>query len=183
MEMLGNHPLKSFAKAPGGSRLDPAEGQCMASAPHPCLSRAGYMKGWNSQNYNRIKLMVPTGRNSRAPGGSLLWLRASPNEGKPPAASRLLEEQLQFHTHRSNISQCPRILPCWETASAPSGLLFLPSLASSPASSETHQHRRAASCRQQPQAVTLRTGRAAGSTHWDTPRAGRKDGERRMESG
>lgn len=51
--------------------------------------------------------MVPTGRNSRAPGGSLLWLRVSPTKGKPPAASRLLEEQLQFHTQNSNISQDP----------------------------------------------------------------------------
>lgn len=51
--------------------------------------------------------MVPIGRNSRAPEGPLLWLRASPIKGKPLAASRVPEEQLQLHTQKSNISQYP----------------------------------------------------------------------------
>lgn len=97
--------------------------------------------------------MVPTGRNSRAPGGSLLQRRVSPTEGKPPAASGLLEEQLQFCTQKSSISQSPS----FSDGKQPQLLL-----ASSPAAPETQRHRRATSCTHQPQAVTPRNQMSCG---------------------
>lgn len=95
-------------------RVGPWRGTLPASAPHASQPSPLSVQGWIHNGAEltelkqvRIKLMARTGRNSRAPGGSLLRLRASPTEGKPPAASGLLQEQLQFHTQQSNISQYP----------------------------------------------------------------------------
>lgn len=117
----------------------------------------------------RIKLMARTGKNSRAPGVSLLQLRVSPTEGKPLAASGLLQEQLQFHTQQSSISQ----YPSFPAGKQPQLLLApLPPL-------WTHQHRRASSRTHQPQAVAPRDGMSCGIHLWLLGHAqGREEGWR-----
>lgn len=102
--------LQKHQEGPGRSLERDTAGQCPPRLPALTPVCPGLIHNGaelTELKQARVKLMARTGRNSRAPGGSLLQLRASPTEGKPPAASGLLQEQLQFHTQQSNISQYP----------------------------------------------------------------------------
>ena len=119
--MQGNHRLKSFAKAPGGVRVGPRSvGHCMpmppapqrepgqppSPDPPPPVPCPRSVQGWIHKGLQltelkkaKIKLMVRTGRNSRAPLRAFAPAQSvSPPRAKP-AGSRLgsSEKQLQFH--------------------------------------------------------------------------------------
>lgn len=180
--MLGNHPLKSFAKAPGGSRC---RGTLHGQYPPSLPSLIPVCPGLDTQRV----------RTHRTRTGSNSWCQQEETQELLGAFALAQSESHQGNT--SDSFQGPRgaastahtkeqhlpvsILPCWETASAASGLLFFPSLAPSPAASETHKHGRATSHIHQPQVVIPRNGMSCGlvaSTHSDTSRAGGMESRR-----
>lgn len=124
--------------------------------------------------------MVPMGRTQELLGGVFAPAHSKSQQEKTSSSLQAPRGAASIaHTKEQHLPV--PILLCWKTASAPSGLLFLPSLASSTAASETHQHSRAASHTHQPQAVIPRNGMSCGK-HPLEHTQGREDGEQRMES-
>jgi len=159
-ETQGNHRLRSFAKVAGGVRVGPCRGTSRAQCPPSpaTIPRPRSVQGWIHEGSQltelkkaKIKLMVRQAETQELLSGSLL--QHVPTKGKTcqqPAgllgSAASTPRTIEKATSLLQIS----ILPCWETASAPS-LLLLPSLASTPAAVEMPRQRRGAdSCALRP---------------------------------
>lgn len=157
--MQGNHRLKSFAKAPGGVRVGPCRGTSRAQ----CLSRptSPLCPGLDTQRVATLRTKKSEDQTQGANGQKLKsssqGLRSSservPTKGttcqQPSGLLRRAASTPRTIKKATPLLQIS-ILPCWETASAPS-VHLLPSLASSPAALEMPRQRRgAASCAHRP---------------------------------